>query len=74
MRDYKKEYREFHGKPEQIRNRGLRNAARRMLASAGRVHKGDHKDVGHIRALDDGGSNSQSNLRVESIHANRGRK
>lgn len=74
MRDYKREYRLFHGKPEQIKKRGLRNAARRFLTSEGRVGKGDGRDVGHIRALKDGGGNSPSNLRVESIHANRGRK
>lgn len=28
-RDYKKEYREYHGKPEQIKRRDARNKARR---------------------------------------------
>jgi hypothetical protein len=30
-RDYKKEYREYHGKPEQIAARSQRNAARAKL-------------------------------------------
>lgn len=71
-RDYKREYREYQGKPEQIRNRAKRNAARRELERDGRVHKGDGKDVDHIHPLITGGSNSESNLRVRSVHANRG--
>lgn len=30
-RDYKKEYREYHGKPEQIATRAARNKARREM-------------------------------------------
>lgn len=71
-RDYKKEYREYHSKPEQIRNRAKRNAARREMEEEGRVHKGDGKDVDHKRALINGGSNAGSNLRVVSRSANRG--
>lgn len=71
-RDYKKEYREYQGTPEQIRNRAKRNAARREMVEDGRVHKGDGKDVDHKRALINGGSNQESNLRVVSRSANRG--
>jgi len=71
-RDYKKEYREYHSKPEQIRNRAKRNAARREMEEKGRVRKGDGKDVDHKRALINGGSNADSNLRVVSRSANRG--
>lgn len=71
-RDYKKEYREYHSKPEQIRNRAKRNAARREMEEDGRVHKGDGKDVDHKHALINGGSNRESNLRVVSRSANRG--
>jgi hypothetical protein len=71
-RDYKKEYREYHSKPEQIRNRAKRNAARREMEEEGRVHKGDGKDVDHKRALINGGSNADSNLRVVSRSVNRG--
>lgn len=47
-RNYKKEYREYHGKPEQIARRADRNAARRRAMRAGRVHKGDGKEVDHL--------------------------
>ena len=46
-RDYKKEYREYHAKPEQKKRRADRNAARRKAAKAGKVHKGDGKEVHH---------------------------
>lgn len=71
-RDYKREYREYQGKPEQIKNRAKRNAARRDMEQKGRVHKGDGKDVDHKRPLITGGSNSSANLRVVSQSVNRG--
>ena len=46
-RDYKREYAIYHGKPEQIKRRMHRNAARRTLVRAGLVSKGDGKDVHH---------------------------
>jgi hypothetical protein len=72
MRDYKKEYREYHSRPEQIKRRAGRNAARRKLMKEGRVHKGDGKDVDHI----DGNTlnNSPSNLRVLQAKINRALK
>jgi hypothetical protein len=39
-RNYKKEYQQFHAKPEQKRNRAQRNAARSKMESAGKVRKG----------------------------------
>jgi hypothetical protein len=71
-RDYAKEYREYQGTEEQKKNRAKRNAARREMAEEGRVRKGDGKDVDHKRALINGGSNADSNLRVVSRSANRG--
>jgi len=71
-RDYKKEYREYQGTEEQKKNRAKRNAARREMEDEGRVHKGDGKDVDHKRALINGGSNADSNLRVVSKAVNRG--
>jgi len=70
-RDYKKEYREYHSSPEQKRKRAMRNAARRRAERAGRVKKGDGKDVDHRRPLRSGGSNSPKNTRVRSRSANR---
>ena len=71
-RDYKKEYREYHSRPEQKHNRALRNAARREMEDRGLVHKGDGKDVDHKKPLDRGGSNALSNLRVLPKSKNRG--
>lgn len=70
-RDYKKEYRNYQGKPSQIKNRSKRNQARRALEKEGRVRKGDGKDVDHEDPLIKGGSNAKSNLRVRSKHSNR---
>lgn len=71
-RNYKKEYAEFHGKPEEIKKRAQRVKARRMLEKTGAVHKGDGKDVDHKVPLRKGGSTTKSNLRVRSVKANRG--
>lgn len=71
IRDYKKEYAEFHAKPEQKKNRAKRNNARRRMERKGAVKKGDGKDVGHQRPLHNGGSNSDSNIKVQSRRANR---
>ena len=65
-RPYKKEYEEYQGKPEQIKKRAARNAARAELAKTGKVHKGDGKDVDHIKPLSKGGTSAKSNLRVKS--------
>lgn len=71
-RDYKKEYREYHGRPEQIRHRAQRNEARREMEKKGLVRKGDGKDVDHKKPIDRGGTNDDSNLRVLSRAKNRG--
>lgn len=69
-RDYKREYELYQGKPEQKKNRAARNAARAKMMKAGKVHKGDGKDVAHVKAFDKGGSN-KTGLRVESKSTNR---
>ncbi len=69
-RNYKREYETYQGKPEQIKNRAQRNAARAKMMKAGKVHKGDGKDVAHVKAIDKGGS-IKNGLRVESASANR---
>lgn len=70
-RDYKKEYKAFHGKPKQIKLRDARNAARAKAMKAGKVKKGDGKEVDHKRPLSKGGSNSTKNTRVVSRATNR---
>jgi len=70
-RDYKSEYQNYQGKPEQIKKRAERNAARREMEKSGRVHKGDGKDVDHKNPLRKSGTNASSNLRVTSKSTNR---
>lgn len=73
-RNYRREYDNYQGKPEQIANRAKRNAARAEMVKAGRARKGDGKDVDHKRPLSKGGSTERSNLRVVSVNANRAYK
>lgn len=70
-RNYKSEYQNYHAQPEQIKKRGQRVKARRMLEKEGSVTKGDGKDVDHKKPLRSGGSTTRSNLRVRSVKANR---
>jgi len=70
-RDYKTEYEKYHSKPEQRKNRSLRTVARNEANASGRTHKGDGKDLDHIKPLSKGGSNAKSNTRVRSQHNNR---
>jgi hypothetical protein len=60
----------YEDSPQQVKNRVARNAARNKLMKAGKVSKGDGKDVAHIVAMDKGGSNKDG-VRVESASANR---
>lgn len=46
-RDYAAEYRNYHSKPKQKKNRAARNAARAAMVKKGRVKKGDGNDVTH---------------------------
>lgn len=66
-RDYRKEYDNFHSKPEQVKMRGLRNMARRQSG----LRVGDPREVDHIVPLSKGGSHKKSNLRIVSRHTNR---
>jgi len=66
-RDYKKEYREYHGKPEQRKKRAMRNKARKIMG----LKVGDKREVDHKKPLAKGGSNSKRNLRVVSRKTNR---
>ena len=70
-RDYRKEYDNYHSKPEQKKNREKRNSARSAMEKAGKVKKGDGKDVAHKKPLSKGGTNEKSNLKVASRSKNR---
>jgi hypothetical protein len=71
-RDYKKEYRDFHSKPEQIKRRAARVMARRYKEKNGDARKGDGKDIDHK----DGNpmNNKPENLQVRDRSANRADK
>lgn len=64
--------RTYQATKTQKKNRAKRNAARREAIRDGRAHKGDGKDVGHVKPLSKGGSNAKSNTRIESREKNRG--
>jgi hypothetical protein len=69
-RNYKREYELYQGTDEQKKNRAQRNAARAKMTKDGKVHKGDGKDVAHVKAFDKGGSN-KTGLKVEDASSNR---
>ena len=71
VRNYRREYDTYHAKKKQKKNRAKRNAARSKMAKAGRVRKGDGREVDHKRPLSRGGGNGSSNLRVTSRRNNR---
>ena len=68
-RNYRKEYDNYHAKPEQRENRSKRVLARRKMEKKGRVHKGDGKDVDHKNGNPK--DNSDDNLRVLPKSKNR---
>ena len=60
----------YEDTPEQVKKRMARNRARYKLMKEGKVHKGDGKDVAHVKAFDKGGTNADG-VRVESASKNR---
>lgn len=72
-RDYRKEYDEYHAKPEQKKRRAARNAARRKAEREGKVSKGDNKEVDHLGS-DPHGDLRKRKTRVVSKTANRKRQ
>jgi hypothetical protein len=69
-RPYKKEYEQYQGTPKQKKNRAARNAARAKLMQEGKAHKGDGKDVAHVKALSKGGSNADG-VKLQAASKNR---
>lgn len=70
-RNYKKEYANYHSKPEQRKKNDQRKKARRMMEKEGKVSKGDGKDVDHKKPMRSGGKSTKGNLRVRSKKSNR---
>jgi len=70
-RDYKQEYKNYHGKPKQRKERAARTAARELMIKKGRAKKGDGKDIDHKKPLRHGGSKGINNLRVRNRSENR---
>jgi hypothetical protein len=62
----------YNARPDIVNRREDNNLARAQMMRAGKVKKGDGKDVAHVKALDNGGGGSASNLKVESASKNRG--
>lgn len=66
-RNYRKEYDNYHSKPEQKKKRASRNAARKAMKAGGVAVKGkdvDHKDGNPL-------NNKRSNLRAKTKTSNR---
>lgn len=61
--------RKYNSSPEQKKNRASRNAARRAAEKAGKVRKGDGRDVDHKNMNPK--DNRKSNLQVMSKSKNR---
>jgi hypothetical protein len=68
-RNYDKEYKNYQGTDEQIKRRSSRNKARLAMMKAGKVRKGDGKDVAHDD--DNPLNNGKKNLKVQSKSHNR---
>ena len=66
-RNYRKEYDIYHSKPAQRKARSSRVMARRKMAEAGLVKKGDGKDVHHTT----GNPLNNSKLAVKPASQNR---
>jgi len=69
LRNYKDEYKNYQGRPEQLKKRAKRNEARDVMERLGKVSKGDGLDVNHANGnpLD----NSKSNLKAVPKSENR---
>jgi hypothetical protein len=69
-RDYKKEYENYHKRPEQRRRNDSRKAARRLMVKKHGKAKLAGKDIDHKDRHPE--NNSSSNLRIQSKKTNRG--
>ena len=70
-RNYRKEYDNYHARPEQRRRRAARNRARRIMMKAKGRKALRGKDVDHKDRNPE--NNSARNLRISTRHKNRSR-
>lgn len=71
VRNYSQEYKNNGASKKQKLQRAARNKARAEAVKAGKVKKGDGKDIDHKKPLNKGGSTAKSNTRVQSASKNR---
>jgi hypothetical protein len=62
----------YDARPDMVKRRMANNKARAIMVKAGKVKKGDGKDVAHKVSLDSGGTTVRENLSVQSQKKNRG--
>lgn len=62
----------YNARPEEVAKRVKNNAARREAIKEGKVKVGDGKDVAHVISLENGGSNTKGNTKVQDRATNRG--
>lgn len=70
--EVKQHYKDYGSKPEQIKKRAMRNAARAAMKKKHGEAALKGKDIDHKKPLRNGGGNGHSNLRIRSVKANRG--
>jgi 5-methylcytosine-specific restriction endonuclease McrA len=70
-RNYKREYAQFHGKPEQVALRSARNKARKDAETALGMELPTDIEVDHKDPLSQGGSNNLANLELMPRYMNR---
>lgn len=68
-RNYRREYDLYQGRPDQIKERASRNAARREMMKKGLARKGDGLDVAHKNSNEM--SNDPDNLEMQTKKKNR---
>lgn len=71
-RDYKKEYKNYHSKPKQKKNRAGRNKARSIMKKLRGQKAIKGKDIDHKNG--NPRDNRAKNLRIRSIKFNRAKK
>jgi hypothetical protein len=62
---------DYNNRPDQVKKQTLRKAAQRAAIKDGSSPIGDGKDVMHKKALANGGTNAEGNLKVGGVTENR---